>query len=1021
MNNHTSSVTDNFVVKNGFTYCDDFHAWCVLRGLNDAAIQSLKKTFLLKKDLGINYIELSKKEKLLECVELLLQSKNSKLRLNCFRIFVNDGALLAPMGPPTLGPSQTNVLIPKGVLEKLCKEVTNNCEIHKIDRDAKFALGKLWTGTKEGREKEINKENLKLFLELFYRQSKMTPGHYTYRDAIPSRHAAAIKFFVGHLDMREHLQRPKRSLTPEFFAQEHPEGQKWIMLFEEFCREQGYGAIEKIEFSFNKLCTYLHENPEVASPSNFFSRKIPRKKLSEWLKETGNKSIDKDMRMLRNFFNWIASYDDTIAVRDPISDELIIRPECFIPITDSEINAVSNSDYERPAETVQLALPLEYLEEVEIILTEDNMAWPKSCKNEWVNLKDPESGEIKEVFCPVLPNLIRIMIKLPLRHIQPRRLDSGEGDDYYFDLKEGKFVPNHGPFAGYWKKKGVKNPERGVLRKIEDNWNGKSICGFYINSNKLTDRKTGFDETSGYVISWQNEAVIEIMQEMRAWQEYWNPVQAPTKYVNLRPKTFPKMQKDVAKRRPDTFYLFRYPAGQAHAFPDSPPSGDMLRFFWFKVLAELERRLKERGEDPPELISSWNYSTPTASPYTLHGLRHSGLTRMAEAGVHPWILKNIVAGHADYVMTLYYIKPRPTHISDYLNEKYEEAMSKKQNDFVHFLGSKNLEEVHRNSVAASGDAYTALQQIKNSVKNAAGGMSKLDHGVCPNGRTRCHEGVLLDSKKGVGKKGLKHTFAPTPTVMGAPDCTQCRFWITGTPFADGLRIKTNEVSFATHKAATRYRDMLEDLKDLESEKYQLEKEGNSASFKLNRQIQSLKQEIKTESEILSALSISLNSHGEKWQEVRALLRVQYEDNDPDGAYLLYDEEPKFEWGLLPKFQAIDELAHAAKWFPSVRNEDISRERKEKIVQMLVRNGKPPIIAMMTDKEAETAINAFTARLYSRLDRQAVRKLFEGQETFESLGMTKDVESIMTETLCKQIDFTTQVQNSMYLGSDEIGC
>jgi len=1020
INDKTILVTDKFIENNGFTYCDNFKMWCVIRGLEDDTLERHKnKLSLLNRYFDVDFKKLSDKTKLLECVSSLLSSYK-KSNNKFIKIFVQDGALLTPMASKISGPSQTNIYIPDDILAKLSEDTITNCEILKLDRDELFALGKLWTSTKEGRNIEINKDNLKRFIELFYRESRMTPGHFTYRDELSSRHAAAIKFFAGQLRMSNQIRRSPRNLSPEAFVKNNPEGCKWIELFDEFGRKKLYGAIDKVEYVFKKFCIYLNENPEIASPANFFSRKVSRKKLLDWFKESGNKSIDQDLRFLKGFFNWIASNDESIGVRDPITDEIIIRPECFIPITDSDINSVSTG-YEKPVETVQMALPLEYLDEIDKILTENDMAWPKSCKNEWANLKDPISGELTNVFCPVLPNLIRILIKLPLRHIQSRRLDSGEGDEFYFDLEQLKFIPNHGPHAGYWTQKGVKNPERGVLRNIPDTWTGKSICGFYINSNKLTDRKKGFDETSGYVISWQNETVIEIIQQMRTWQENWNPVQAPTKYSNVRPGTFPKMQADAVKRRPDIFFLFRYPAGQAHSFPDSPPSGDNLRFFWFKVLAELERRLRERGEDPPEFISSWNYDTPTASPFSLHGLRHSGLTRMAEAGVHPWILKNIVAGHSEYVMTLYYIKPKPTHISAHLTEKYEVAMQNKQNEFVHFLASKTLEEVHRLSVAGSGDAYTALQLIKKTVKNPGGAMSKMDHGVCPNGRTRCHEGISLDSKKGAGKRGAKLLFAPTPTVMGSPDCTRCRLWITGTPFADGLRIKTNEVSFAAHKAATRHRDMLSELKDLESDKYRIEKSGGIVDFKLNRRIQILKQEVKTESEVLTELSISLNSHGEKWEKVRALLRLQGKENDPNGAYLLYEEEPNFEWGLLPRFEAIDELAHAAKWFCSVRNEDISRERKEKIIQLLVRNGKPPIVAMMTVKEAETAINAFTARLYSRFDRQAVRKLFNGQETFASLGMTDDVESILSETIGKQMEVAVTGRQTMLLGYEEDDC
>lgn len=1015
--NNTAAVTITFTKSNGFTYCEDLTAWCVLRGLKSETIKKNKK--LLQSLNGSSLTDLMDSGRLLECVTRLLNVElhSNRSRNKYLSIFITDGAVLAPMASPKLGSSQTNNLIPEGILERLLQTTKENCGITNISSDEVFALGKLWTSTKEGREVEITADILRNFVKLYYRESKFGPDQYTYKEGVSSRHAAAIKYLAGKLEMTAEIKRQTRTPSPEHFVKVFPEGRKWVDYFDEFCRQKLYGAVEKVEYSFKNFCEYLSQNPDLVSPEKFFSRDVPRKKLLDWFVETGRKSIEKDIRFLRSFFVWIVGTDETIGVRDPITGDIMVRSECFVPITESDISSISTA-YLRPAETVQLALPLEYLDEVDRILTDNDMEWPKSCKNEWATLRDPESGEYKNVFCPVMPNLVRILIKLPLRQVQARRLDSGEGDELKFDLEQMEFVKNVGPFAGYWKIKGVKNPQRGVLRKVVDTWTGASLCGFYINTNKITDRKHGFDENSGYVISWQNEYVIQIIQEMRAWQEYWNPVQGPTKYVDVRPGTFPKMQKDAAKRRPDIFYLFRYPAGQEHSFAASPPSDNALRFFWFKVLAELERRLKERGENPPELIYSWNYETPTASAYTLHGLRHAGLTRMAEAGVHPWILKNIVAGHADYVMTLYYIKPKPTHISAHLTEKYEEAMRNKQDEFLHFLASKTLEEVHRLAIAGSNDAFTSLQQLKASVRNPAAAMSKLDHGVCPNGRTRCHEGARLDAKKAVNKRGSKLSTAPTPTIMGVPDCTRCRFWITGTPFVEGLRIKTNEVSFACHKAAVRHRDMIKDLNNLEAERYRLEKSGLTLSSSLQRKLMMLRQEVKTEGEIVSELGISLDNHGKKWEEVRALLRIQAKSNDSNKAYLLYEEEPQFEWGLVPRFEAIDELAHSAKWFTSVRTEDINRERRENVVQMLVRQNKPPAIAIMSHQEADAAINACTARLYSQLNKQAVNRLFSGQETFESLGITTDPDSVMAQLISTDLQIISTIKPMVCVGFEE---
>ena len=140
------------------------------------------------------------------------------------------------------------------------------------------------------------------------------------------------------------------------------------------------------------------------------------------------------------------------------------------------------------------------------ILAEEDYAWPKSLDKEYVHLIDPDTNKIARVWCPVSTYLYLIMCELPVRRIQIKSSDSGEGDSQTYSQEEKKWVTNTSPHAGYWKQLGNKVSERGIIRKIYSQ--GKESVGIYINTNKTQDRSQGFSETSGYEIPWHNESVI---------------------------------------------------------------------------------------------------------------------------------------------------------------------------------------------------------------------------------------------------------------------------------------------------------------------------------------------------------------------------------------------------------------------------------------------------------------------------------------------------------------------------------
>jgi hypothetical protein len=75
------------------------------------------------------------------------------------------------------------------------------------------------------------------------------------------------------------------------------------------------------------------------------------------------------------------------------------------------------------------------------------------------------------------------------------------------------------------------------------------------------------------------------------------------------------------------------------------------------------------------------------------------------------------------------------------------------------------------------------------------------------------------------------------------------------------------------------------------------------------------------------------------------------------------------------------------------------------MRLLVRNRKPPALALMTEDEADVAAGAVVASLYKRFGQAATRKLFEEQETFESLGLVDDVEEVIAKAIGRPVSIS----------------
>jgi hypothetical protein len=583
--------------------------------------------------------------------------------------------------------------------------------------------------------------------------------------------------------------------------------------------------------------------------------------------------------------------------------------------------------------------------------------------------------------------MLLLHLELPLRNIQVRRLDSGEGDSRCYDAKRGAWQDATGPNARHWETAGAKNSRRGVFREIASP-TGSTITGFWINSNKTQDAGNLFDETSGYEIPWQHDEVLENLAAMRAWQEKYNPVLGPLPYASVPEGIFEDEPSEVVRAvLPSRFYLFRYPLNTGERGKEAPPTYKIFHQFFHDALDELERRLA--AEDPDSAIriitERDNAGQPRKGIFTIHGMRSSTLTSLHMAGVPIEILSKVVAGHATILMTLRYTKFDPAHINEVLNNARMQAIAAGRNQFANFLKSATLEQAMRMTARLSDDG---LNQMQGSYAEATG-WSRLEIGICPNGGMQCHiggEAIARRSDRGKDKS----IYGPVPG--GARNCVRCRFFVTGLPFliplwAHATAILAKVDSLSKRIAATRVE--VDSLK-----RQRLALDGAPAPQSLTDRIRILDESWVGDSEARDQALADAHATMVLVEKIRVIFKSTPSEEDAKLPMLLGDSGiPEIAARETTRFELVDAVVQASRWFPSMNTSELERERDAFLDKMLYRNGYTPItLSPLSAQERRRAADALAQMLLVELGASEAQNLIDGRKTLADLGLQSKLET-----------------------------
>ncbi|WP_274025686.1 VPA1269 family protein [Vibrio parahaemolyticus] len=792
-------------------------------------------------------------------------------------------------------------------------------------------------------------------------------------------------------------RRDTRHKTKDLFDNPKKHMKTWVDSFHEFLNAKNAFATGHFKDQFTKFRDFLELTYTSDFPSDptFYFSKFRGDEFYNWLQDCNEKKaissgvLISTLTTLVNFSNWyIGEYmsetdesGDLITVGYPILSSHKFTQAIL------EHGDEDNGGEIKPSESVKPAPPLWMILKLKEILTENDFAWPKSLSDQYNEDIVDEDGN--PVWIPVITYVYLVMLEIPIRKIQVIRLDSGEGDQWRYNPETDMWVKNDHQLANYWKNIGAKVRDRGVLRR-------KLISGvlapqfvFYINSNKVSDKEVGFSEKSGYEIPWKNATVIKYLDDLRDWQEKYNPVTSPVRFKDI-PKTVfdAEPSEDVLARIPDRFYLFRSAKDIKNGNRQMPPTNRNLHEFWVKLMAELERRLHAEGVECQIILTRNKVNNaPQSALYTPHGLRVAGLTSLAQQGVPIEVLSKIVAGHKSILMTIYYVKYHPSHITEILNEASRDVELSYQKSFQNWLKEAAWDEVAKYAAYHSSEAIDSIKS--NAARCMVGLWNSTNLGICPYNGTRCHDGG-----KCIRKDGKKDIHLPVEDK----NCVVCRHFITGLPWLTELWVHANSLILQSEKKAAEIQVNEQEVQALKVEQLNLRKNGEEVPPQLVTKIkkaETIQERLATEEDKLFNELHATHNLIEKIKNLpKPPISGAQRDSSGNLPALLMDSDSDFEVDYTEapnNFSNLDFVIQASRIYKHERNEDFERERDQFIDTILLRNGFEPMMLMhLTTEEKQQSADAFAKFLVTRFDGETLQLLKEGRKTFAELGIEQEL-------------------------------
>lgn len=771
--------------------------------------------------------------------------------------------------------------------------------------------------------------------------------------------------------------KPKSNSDFQWAITEDPTTTEWHELFANWLQQSIIGGVAPKGDAVSSFLRYLIAVPQITrNPLEYVSRKYrPPVGFEEWVDQQafGESTSTKRIGQIAGFFDWYV--DTKLALEDDLGRP-VRNPELYNPIT-------RRRESQKLAETAREALPIRYLRELVNIIRDDDFAWARAFKEDYIKHLNRQTGAWERVWNPVRAYAMLMKLYLPLRTYQVCMLDSGEGDSLTY--QGGQWVTN----TGLLRPRGKRPVQRGFIRQFKDNNTASSFTGFYINTNKTADRFKDLTD-KGYEIPWQHDEVIALYTSLRDWQEKYNPIKAATKWVDLHmPNVIRSHTKAQLLARGESCFLFR---DARRSRPDYPVDMSRMQNYWYRLLDELERRVAQRGETLPngQPIRFIEKRGPTGIPlvpvFDLHSLRVSILTALSvEGGLPLSILSKCVAGHASILMTLYYLKQGPAYISQQMAEAQTKMMAREQENYLRFLQDCDI------AAAESVVAFNDQIGLRSLQTRTSSGWIIGDLGICPVGGSLCHAG----GPKLTGENG-RNDFQPTPG--GPRNCVRCRYFLTGPAFLAGLVAHFNSIGLDVLDSSDQLRKMQADISQMEDDLYT--KEANDPAE--YRRLDALYHRREQAMTRLDEVAHNWHATFAMVERSKAILTTRsIEEAAPGSIRLLASEDLgdiTTALGHCTPFDLYNTICQHATVYPAA-NIPVAGLRRGKLLDaMLARNDRRPVFAALSEEEAVAVGNELVNFLYARLGPVESNRLIEGTRMLSAAGLADEMDLLLTDRL-----------------------
>lgn len=763
---------------------------------------------------------------------------------------------------------------------------------------------------------------------------------------------------------------PAAMLPPEWFEQDHkaelmkrccdPRLSEWINLLSERFKEHRGGNFEPLYQAFTTWLEWLSTLPEVPEAFGITRSHINGIGFSgigfrDCLKKLNISTKRKNghLFLLNDVFEDLVTQAEVEHRR--FSNPIRVEIDKFI--VDSSLSGQG---------TYRSRIPSLVLDEMKLLIVEPTsdggFQWSKQLRKIRM-LFEPDVDLGEEIFCPILPAIIYIMLVFPLRTHQARWLDSGEMDEQVYDFKSNAFVPNS--------EGGINGRRSGVILPADNPSSSLDVqIDFQVAVNKTTIDKR---MRSSYTIPFLPPDVLWVLKEVSGYQRQYGPPAHLVKEVQ-EPIHRGKRNQALAEFYPDICPLFR--CREQNSF--FPPSHTQIAYFWGKLCA-LWDDLNSKWVNPATGMIEARPGVPRmARPYIgkkgntcwianfdLHSLRVASVSSLLEAGL-PLAMVAALAGHKTIAMTIHYFKPE----LGLLRMKLKEAYATMTPGDTAFKIAEYLRESEEEGIFLGNSA--GLEKLKAVRRTGLPTISSF--GICPG--ASCQEG--FDPEMG----------SDVTTAVPGARCAMCRFFVYGPAFLPGLVYEFNCVLMEIERKAKVQAQIRESA-------LRAEDEGRIGEvYELRGEDDRIDREASLDIAVLGRLYVILNEC------------IDAFNSRPEGlnGLQIISQDARLEVILkqMPRFEQLKELVEMSQILPAGRHTSSAiaeLELKDILLDMLRRNGAESYLAGLPKDVIRAAMIELAQLLESMIpDADNREKLLQGLiATGDVPGLDERIKQLMDQT------------------------